>query len=107
MLSGGDGGQGEMGLPTRLYVLNAKAQTVNELYGVLDPTTREWADGLLSNIFRDVNRPLPAGKDERRCVLSGLVCLICWSRLSHLRGLCRPERTRDGAGCLPSAELSS
>jgi len=61
--------QGELGLPTKLYILNAKAQTVNELYGVLDPATREWADGMLSNIFRDVNKPLPAGKDERRYIV--------------------------------------
>ncbi len=61
--------QGELGLPTKLFILNAKAQTVNELYGVLDPSTREWADGLLSNIFRDVNKPLPAGKDERRYIV--------------------------------------
>jgi len=61
--------QGELGLPTKLFILNAKAQTVNELYGVLDPVTREWADGMLSNIFRDVNKPLPHGKDERRYIV--------------------------------------
>jgi len=31
---------------------------VIELYGVLDPITRDWTDGLLSNIFREVNKPL-------------------------------------------------
>jgi len=43
-------------LTTRLNVVNPKAQTVLELYGTMDPETREWTDGLLSNIFRDINR---------------------------------------------------
>ena len=43
---------------------------MNELYGVLDPTTRDWTDGLLSNIFREVNRPLlEANKDEKKYIL--------------------------------------
>ena len=32
----------------------------------MDPETRDWTDGLLSNIFRDMAKPLPAGKDELR-----------------------------------------
>lgn len=39
-----------------------QALSVAELYGVLDTDTRDWTDGLLSNIFREVNKPLPAGK---------------------------------------------
>ena len=35
-----------------------------ELYGVLDPNTRDWTDGLLSSIFRDINRPTE--KNERK-----------------------------------------
>lgn len=42
---------------------------MNELYGVLDPTTRDWTDGLLSNIFRQVNRPLEANRDEKKYIL--------------------------------------
>ncbi|KAL0234517.1 hypothetical protein PCE1_001553 [Barthelona sp. PCE] len=61
--------QTSMGLPTRLYVLNPKAQEVHELYGVLDPATRDWTDGLLSNIFRVINQPLPEGKNERRYIV--------------------------------------
>lgn len=33
-------------------MLNPKAISVSELYGVLDKDTRDWTDGLLSNIFR-------------------------------------------------------
>lgn len=43
--------QTTMGRNTKLYTLNPKAQTVAELYGELDPDTRDWTDGLLSNIF--------------------------------------------------------
>ena len=49
--------------------LSPQAVSVAELYGVLDPDTRDWTDGLLSNIFRDLNRPLPAGKDEARYLI--------------------------------------
>ena len=31
--------------------------TNNELYGVLDPDSRDWTDGLLSKIFKECNRP--------------------------------------------------
>jgi dynein heavy chain len=44
--------QTAMGRRTALHVLNPKAITVAELYGVLDKDTRDWTDGLLSNIFR-------------------------------------------------------
>lgn len=71
MLVGGTGGgksvilgalaraQGAMGARTLLHVLNPKAIPVSELYGVLDPDTRDWTDGLLSSIFRCA--PLHAG----------------------------------------------
>ena len=56
-----------LGLVTKLYTLNPKAVTVVELYGILDPITRDWTDGLLSNIFRDVNKP--TDKNERKYIL--------------------------------------
>lgn len=34
---------------------------------MLDPDTRDWTDGLLSNIFRDVNKPTE--KAERSYIL--------------------------------------
>ena len=42
---------------TKLIILNPKACSVIELYSILDPITRDWTDGLLSNIFREVNKP--------------------------------------------------
>ncbi|KAJ3359470.1 Dynein heavy chain 10, axonemal, partial [Kappamyces sp. JEL0680] len=59
--------QTKLGIATKLYVLNAKAVSVAELYGVLDPVTRDWTDGLLSNIFREVNRP--TDKKERKYIV--------------------------------------
>ncbi len=59
--------QTKLGLATKLYTLNAKAVSVAELYGVLDPVTRDWTDGLLSNIFREVNKP--TDKKERKYIL--------------------------------------
>jgi dynein heavy chain len=38
--------------------------TLNELYGVLDPDSRDWTDGLLSKIFKDMNQDLHPGKEE-------------------------------------------
>ena len=56
-----------MGLPTKVHTLNPKACSVIELYGFLDTTTRDWTDGLLSNIFREMNKP--TDKKERRYIL--------------------------------------
>lgn len=52
-----------------MFFDSIKACTVIELYGMLEPTTREWTDGLLSSIFREINRPLDSGRDERRYIL--------------------------------------
>jgi dynein heavy chain len=52
-----------------IYTLNPKSMTNDELYGIQDPTTREWTDGLLSKIFRNINQtPIPEGKRERRWI---------------------------------------
>ena len=48
----------------KMSVLNPKAQPLNELYGEMDPVTRDWTDGILSRLFRELNAPLPAGKEN-------------------------------------------
>lgn len=58
--------QNILGLPTKCITLNPKACSVTELYGYLDHVTRDWFDGLFSNIFRELNKPLI--NDERRYV---------------------------------------
>ena len=35
--------------------LNPKAVNTNELFGFINPATREWKDGLLSTIMRDLS----------------------------------------------------
>jgi dynein heavy chain len=52
------------GKTIKTFTLNPKAQTVNELYGVMDPATRDWYDGVLSKLFRTCNEPLPPGKED-------------------------------------------
>uniref|UniRef100_A0A1I8GN74 Dynein heavy chain 10, axonemal n=1 Tax=Macrostomum lignano TaxID=282301 RepID=A0A1I8GN74_9PLAT len=59
--------QTSLGLTTKIHTMNPKDRSVVELYGVLDPTTRDWTDGLLSNIFREINKP--TDKNERRYIL--------------------------------------
>ena len=54
---------------TKLFTLNPKALSVSELYGVLDPNTRDWTDGLLSKIFRDCNEPLKGDGQELRYIV--------------------------------------
>ena len=54
-------------MSTKLYTMNPKACSVIELYGILDPITRDWTDGLLSNIFREINKPTE--KNERKYIL--------------------------------------
>ena len=39
-----------------------QAVSLQELHGVLDAETRDWTDGLLPCIFRDLNKPLTPGK---------------------------------------------
>lgn len=56
-----------MGLPTKLHTINPKDRSVNELYGTLDPASREWTDGLLSMIFRQINTP--TDQNERRYIV--------------------------------------
>jgi dynein heavy chain 1, cytosolic len=34
------------------HVIDAKAMTKDSLYGVLDPNTREWTDGLFTHLIR-------------------------------------------------------
>jgi len=59
--------QTKLDLVTKRYTLNAKACTVLELYGVLDPVTRDWQDGLLSRIFREACKPTE--KNEKRWIV--------------------------------------
>lgn len=58
----------ENGAPTIIHTINPKMITNHELYGVLDPDSRDWTDGLLSKIFKDINQDLLPNKPERRWI---------------------------------------
>ena len=53
----------DTGIPLRIDMMNPKMITLNELYGVLDPDSRDWTDGLLSKIFKEANTP-KSGDDK-------------------------------------------
>ena len=53
------------GINIKTNVLNPKAIELYELYGFMDPVTRDWTDGILSNLFRDMNQPLPVAKEGK------------------------------------------
>lgn len=63
-----------------------QATSVVELYGCLDMATRDWVDGLFSNIFREMNRPI-----EREVSSSFFFLFKCWlikSILQERRYVC-------------------
>jgi dynein heavy chain len=43
------------GATTCCFTICPKAINLRELYGVLDPDSRDWTDGLLSKIFKEIN----------------------------------------------------
>ena len=45
-------------IPTVIKTINPKSITLTELYGILDPDSRDWTDGLLSKIFKEMNKPV-------------------------------------------------
>ena len=57
----------------KLFKVNPKAQSRRELHGHLDVLTRDWTDGILSQLLRNLNQPLSHGrcKEERWIVLDG------------------------------------
>ena len=52
------------GFSIKNFVINPKAQPLDELYGTMDPITRDWTDGILSKTFREVNQPLTKGREK-------------------------------------------
>jgi dynein heavy chain len=46
--------------------LNPKAVTNDELFGIINPATREWKDGLFSTIMRDLANLTSDGKKNKK-----------------------------------------
>jgi dynein heavy chain 1 len=51
------------------YVLDPKAMTKEELYGSLDPTTREWTDGLFTHIIRKIIDNVRGERNKRQWIV--------------------------------------
>lgn len=56
-------------ISTKLITLNPKAFTKLELYGYVDPITKSWNDGLLTNIFRNINQPIVPNNQSNHFIL--------------------------------------
>jgi len=50
------------GHETVFDIIDPKAVTADELYGCMNPKTKEWKDGVLSVIMRDMNKNNPPYK---------------------------------------------
>eukprot|EP00959_Pyramimonas_sp_CCMP1952_P013991 295867-Pyramimonas_sp.AAC.1 len=49
--------------------VNPKTVSAAELYGVLDPVAKEWRDGLVSSLMRELSKA--PGEDPKWLVLDG------------------------------------
>lgn len=56
-------------ISTRIVTLNPKAFTKLELFGYVDPITKSWNDGLLTNIFRNINQPIVPNNQSNHFIL--------------------------------------
>lgn len=56
-------------ISTKLITLNPKAFTKLELYGYVDLVTKSWNDGLLTNIFRNINQPIVPNNQSNHFIL--------------------------------------
>lgn len=56
-------------ISTKLVTLNPKAFTKLELFGYVDPITKSWNDGLLTNIFRNINQPIVPNNQSNHFIL--------------------------------------
>lgn len=54
---------------SKAYVLDPKAITKDELFGTLDPTTREWADGLFTALLRKIIDNLRGESEKRHWII--------------------------------------
>eukprot|EP00953_Heterococcus_sp_UTEX-ZZ885_P009237 5464-Heterococcus_DN1.PRE.2 len=90
------------GVNVKYYVLNPKKQTLGELYGVMDPVTRDWTDGVLSKLFRELNAPLPG-------VLSQELhsCMITVARCKAVRNALVTTSKLKPRACCPDCKLDA
>jgi dynein heavy chain 1 len=56
-------------IKSKAYVLDPKAITKDELFGTLDPTTREWEDGLFTALLRKIIDNLRGESEKRHWII--------------------------------------
>jgi dynein heavy chain 1 len=56
-------------IKSKAYVLDPKAITKDELFGTLDPTTREWSDGLFTALLRKIIDNLRGESEKRHWII--------------------------------------
>lgn len=82
-----------------------QACSVIELYGYLDSSTRDWIDGLFSNIFREMNKPTSEENSRRYICFDGDVDALWIENMNsvmddnRLLTLANGERIRLSAKC--------
>lgn len=62
------------GVDTIYEIVDPKAVTADELFGCMNPKTKEWKDGVLSTIMRDMNKnngPYKAHHKQKWIILDG------------------------------------
>jgi hypothetical protein len=76
------GAQGVQGRKTKIEYLNPKALSPKELYGYITSATREWRDGMLSDILRSLG--LIPNEEPKWIALDGdLVRMLSFSLFFH------------------------
>ena len=62
-----DGGQNVEYHRTNYKIINPKSITMTQLYGLFDPYTHEWSDGVLGGTFREM---ATSTTQERKVVIT-------------------------------------
>ena len=76
------GAQGVQGRKTKIEYLNPKALSPKELYGYITSATREWRDGMLSDILRSLG--LIPNEEPKWIALDGDLVRMLVFTLLHL-----------------------
>lgn len=82
-------------------VINPKSVTLSELYGAYDLATFEWADGILSTMFKQSAESDKPDEKVNRGVIPDEKCVACAGGVPLENGmfLCRVPQHNGQSGC--------